>query len=154
MQWVSLFRGHGGPLLILPLLLMSCASSHEGFTEVTLSSPEKTYTLWVEIADDPPEQAQGLMGRTEMPHDRGMLFIFPKEQPLSFWMKNTLIPLDILFFDADGNFVSYQSMDPCKADPCKTYPSAGRAKYALEVQAGFIEKEGVGEGWRMSGAGL
>ena len=138
------------PAFLLSLLLMSCASSHEGFTEVTLSSPEKTYTLWVEIADDVPEQAQGLMGRKELGDDQGMLFIFPKEQPLSFWMKNTLIPLDILFFDAEGNLVGVQMMDPCKEDPCKTYPSQKSAKYALEVSAGFAEKNAVEKGWKMA----
>ncbi len=138
------------PLAFLStLLLMSCASSHEGLTKVTLSSGTRTLTLWVEIADDPPEHAEGLMGRTELPKDRGMLFIFPESRPLNFWMKNTLIPLDVLFFDAAGKFVSMRTMDPCKIDPCQGYPSEGSAKYALEVEAGFASREGVTQGWRM-----
>jgi len=136
------------PALALSLLV-SCSSSHTGLTELTLSSGKRSITLWVEIADDPPEHAQGLMGRKELPKDQGMLFIFPESQPLSFWMKNTLIPLDVLFFDARGNFLNVQTMDPCKADPCQGYSSAGSAKYALEVEAGFVAREGVTQGWRI-----
>lgn len=135
--------------LLLTLLLMSCSNTHEGLTEVTLSSGTRSLSLWVEIADDPPEHAEGLMGRTELGEDRGMLFIFPDSRPLNFWMKNTLIPLDVLYFDAAGEFVSIRTMDPCTIDPCQGYPSDGSAKYALEVEAGFASREGVGEGWRM-----
>ena len=123
---------------------------HTGLQRVTLFSGTRSLTLWVEIADDPPEHAEGLMGRTELGEDRGMLFIFPEERALNFWMKNTLIPLDIFFFDADGKFVSMRTMDPCKMDPCQGYPSEGSAKYALEVEAGFAVRERVGEGWRMT----
>lgn len=137
-------------LLVLPLFLMSCASRHEGLTKVVLSSTGgDDIVLWVEVADDPAEQARGLMERTELPEDQGMLFIFEESQPLSFWMKNTKMPLDVLFFDSDGTFVSAQAMNPCQRDPCATYPSQGRAKYALEVNAGFASTHGVGEGWTM-----
>ena len=135
-------------IFLLPLLA-SCMEDHTGLQKVVLSSGTRTLTLWVEIADDPSEQAEGLMGRTELGDDRGMLFIFPDSRPLNFWMKNTLIPLDILFFDAGGEFVSMRTMDPCKIDPCQGYPSDGSAKYALEVEAGFASREGVGEGWRI-----
>ena len=78
-----------------------------------------------------------------------MLFIFEKPQILSFWMKSTVIPLDILFFDEGGKLVSTATMEPCAADPCQTYPSAAEAQYALEVPAGFSEQHGIGEGWRV-----
>ena len=116
---------------------------------VQLLSPEGTIvTITIEVADDAAERANGLMFREELPADHGMLFLYPQEQILSFWMKNTFIPLDILFFDADGVFVSSTTMQPCTGDPCKSYLSATPAQYALEVPAGFTQKYAVGKGWR------
>lgn len=76
-----------------------------------------------------------------------MLFLFPHEQVLSFWMKNTLIPLDIFYFDARGQIVSATTMEPCKADPCPSYSSEGAAQFALEVAAGFLDTNG--EEWKL-----
>ena len=136
--------------LPLLLLLMSCAAQPpEGTQEITLTGGGNSVKLYVEVADDPDEQAQGLMDRTELLEGQGMLFVFPNPQPLAFWMKNTLISLDILFFDASGTFISYQKMAPCENDPCQRYPSDRPAKYALEVNAGFVEQEGIGEGWSL-----
>lgn len=106
--------------------------------------------ILAEIADEPQAQGRGLMFRTELPAGEGMLFVFPDEAPRGFWMKNTLIPLDILFFDASGTWVSGMTMTPCEADPCPRYPSGGAAKYALEVGAGFIAGTGVGMGWKIT----
>ena len=135
-------------LVLLSLLLASCMSSREGLQKVVLSDGSREIPLWVELADDPPEQARGLMERTELGPDRGMLFIFPAPRPLSFWMKNTRIPLDALFFDEQGAFVNVQTMDPC-LDPCPTYSSGKPVKYALEVNAGFAEEQGIKRGWRL-----
>lgn len=135
-------------LFPLALLLVSC-NAHEGMQKITLSSGEKSVTLWVEIADEPAEQSQGIMNRETLDENSGMLFVFSEPRIHSFWMKNTLIPLDVLYFDEEGKFVSVQTMNPCEHDPCKTYPSARPAKYALEVNAGFTAKEGVGEGWKL-----
>lgn len=105
--------------------------------------------ILAEIADEPEAQSRGLMYRTELPAGEGMLFVFPDEAPRGFWMKNTLIPLDILFFDASGAWVSGTTMTPCEEDPCPGYPSNGGAKYALEIPAGFITEQGVGVGWKL-----
>ncbi|TSD00247.1 MAG: hypothetical protein Greene101449_265 [Candidatus Peregrinibacteria bacterium Greene1014_49] len=110
-------------------------------------------TILAEIANEPEAQAQGLMFRENLPQGEGMLFIFPDEAPRGFWMKNTLIPLDILFFDASGTWVSGATMTPCEADPCPGYPSNGAAKYALEVGAGFMAETGVGVGWNIAVGG-
>jgi uncharacterized membrane protein (UPF0127 family) len=93
----------------------------------------------VEIADSVEEQARGLMFRESMAGDRGMLFIFEDEAPRAFWMKNTLIPLDILYFDGERRFVSAHYRVPtCKygGDRCPNYPSEGDARYVLELNAG------------------
>lgn len=89
------------------------------------------------------------MGRTSLPDKTGMLFVFDTEQPLSFWMKDTLIPLDVLFFRADGTFVSGETMVPCQADPCPVYVSAEPSGLALEVPAGFAAVHSIGGGWSL-----
>lgn len=95
----------------------------------------------VEIAATPAEQAHGLMDRTSMPSDHGMLFVFPQAQPLTFWMKDTLIPLDMLFFDEAHRLVTIRAdVPPCRADPCPTYASTAPARYVLELNAGTAAK--------------
>ena len=92
----------------------------------------------VEIADDDAERARGLMFRDEMEKDRGMLFIHEAEEPQAYWMKNTRIPLDILYFDNSLRLVSQQrDVPPCAlGDGCPPYPSNAPARYVLELNAG------------------
>lgn len=118
---------------------------------VILKSPDGVteLTVAVEIADDPAERARGLMERDHLDVNMGMLFIFEQPQDLSFWMKDTRIPIDILFFDAEGKFISTTTMTPCEGDPCPGYPSGGKAKYALEVNAGFVSNHQIGRGWTL-----
>ena len=107
----------------------------------------KNHRYIVELADDDASRTKGLMNREHMAKDRGMLFTFEQQQPLAFWMKNTLIPLDMLFFDKEQRLVSVQAnVPPCKADPCQSYPSAGPALYVLELNAGHAAKLGVKPG--------
>jgi uncharacterized membrane protein (UPF0127 family) len=96
----------------------------------------------VEIAEDASERARGLMYRTALAENRGMLFVFPREERLSFWMKNTLIPLSVAFMDSEGRIVDIQDMKPLDDDP-PSYVSAEPARYALEVNQGFFEEHGV-----------
>ena len=102
----------------------------------------------VELADDFDERARGLMFREAMPADHGMLFVHENEAPLAYWMKNTKIPLDILYFDADRKLVSIQRGVPtCTAgDRCPNYPSRGPAKYVLELNAGRSDALGLERG--------
>ncbi|HEY0180618.1 MAG TPA: DUF192 domain-containing protein [Dokdonella sp.] len=101
----------------------------------------------IEIAEDDASRAHGLMERTSMPDDHGMLFVFQDDAPRSFWMKNTKIPLDMLFFDAEGKLLSVQhSAPPCVADPCPGYSSGAPARYVLELNAGQAKKIGLAPG--------
>lgn len=102
----------------------------------------------VEIADDAAERERGLMFREHLDADSGMLFVHAREEPLAYWMKNTRIPLDILYFDAQRRFVSIQAgVPPCSAgSACPNYPSAGPAKYVLELNAGRAAALGLEAG--------
>lgn len=116
-----------------------------------LSDPNgiESIELKTEFAYTPEKREMGMMGRTSFGSIDAMAFNFEQPQVLSFWMKNTLIPMDILFFDANGDFVSSATMVPCKSDPCPIYASAEPASIALEVPAGFAAKNAVGEGWKV-----
>jgi len=107
----------------------------------------KGHKFDVEVAADEPSRTRGLMFRDSMADDHGMLFVFDDAQPRAFWMKNTHIPLDILFFDQDYKLVSVQQrVPPCRSDPCSTYPSTGPTKYVLELNSGMADKLGVKAG--------
>ena len=90
------------------------------------------------MADDEAERERGLMFRDELAADRGMLFIHDREEPIAYWMKNTKIPLDILYFDSGRKLVSQQrDVPPCSlGDRCPPYPSNAPARYVLELNAG------------------
>ncbi len=111
------------------------------------ASEDRNVEVRVEIADEPDEQAKGLMDRTALGDDRGMLFVFPSEEDRSFWMKNTLIPLSIAYIDAEGRIVDIQDMKALDDDP-PHYVSAKPARYALEVNKGFFDERGVKVGDR------
>ena len=92
----------------------------------------------VEVADDDQERARGRMFRDTLAEGTGMLFIHDREEPQAYWMKNTRIALDILYFDAGLRLVSQQrGVPPCSAgDRCPPYPSRAPALYVLELNAG------------------
>ncbi|HVJ37502.1 MAG TPA: DUF192 domain-containing protein [Stenotrophomonas sp.] len=92
----------------------------------------------VELAQDDATRARGLMFRDEMAADHGMLFIHEREEPQAYWMKNTKIALDILYFDNQRRLVSQQrDVPPCTlGDGCPPYPSTAPARYVLELNAG------------------
>ena len=158
------------PLFVLGALLSACSFQPKALLEdfsmeklttllgrdagpqtIALVGPDhKAVIVTVEIADDPEERAEGLMHREALPENHGMLFLFEEPQELSFWMKNTLIPLDILFFDAAGQVIGYDSMVPCEEDPCLQYTSSGLATIALEVNAGFRELHGIDSTWAIA----
>lgn len=98
----------------------------------------------LEIAASPETRGQGLMFRESILPGRGMLFIFPEPAANGFWMKNTLIPLDMIWIDAAGTVVAlHQNVPPCKADPCPTYDPGTAGSYVLELAGGEAAKHGV-----------
>ena len=97
--------------------------------------------IQVELANDEPTRTQGLMYRDHLADDGGMLFFFPQSGEYAFWMKNTLIPLDMVWIDDQRRIVHVKSnVPPCKADPCPNYPPNANAKYVLELAAGVAAK--------------
>jgi uncharacterized membrane protein (UPF0127 family) len=123
--------------------LSACASTAGDGNWVEL----KGKRFSVEIADDDAERARGLMFRDEMAADHGMLFVHDIEEPQSFWMKNTRIPLDIIYFDHERKLVSVAKAPPCSlGDSCPPFPSEGPAMYVLELNAGTAETLGAKAG--------
>jgi uncharacterized membrane protein (UPF0127 family) len=95
------------------------------------------------------------MYRSSLSPDRGMLFIFPETDVHSFWMKNTLVPLDIIWIDESLEIVHVErDVPPCKADPCASYPPKRPAKFVLELAAGQASSRGIGEGDRVTIEGI
>lgn len=122
-------------LLVLMLLLSGCADAANW---VELGGQRYK----VEIADDDAERARGLMFRDELEAGSGMIFLHDREEPQAYWMKNTRIPLDILYFDDARRLVAQQrDVPPCSAgNACPPYPSNAPARYVLELNAGEAAK--------------
>jgi uncharacterized membrane protein (UPF0127 family) len=117
-------------------------------TRVEVLRPGTEATLLAvdaELAMTPEARTRGLMERPSLPADQGMLFIFEVAQPLSFWMFNTLIPLDIIFADAERRVTSISAaVPPCRPPSrCPTYSSHGLARFVLEVNGGTAAKAGI-----------
>lgn len=131
-------------LILLPLLaLAGCAS---GAAKHWVELQGTRYK--VELALDDDSRARGLMFRDSMPADHGMLFIHDRAEMQAYWMKNTKLGLDILYFDDARRLVSQQrDVPPCSAgNGCPPYPSSGPARYVLELNAGQAEKLDLKDG--------
>jgi uncharacterized protein len=102
--------------------------------------------LNVQIASTEAERSRGLMGVTHLADDQGMVFAFPGVTNTAFWMKDTLIPLDIAFWTSDGMLVTATQMQPCTADPCLLYHSQQAYIDSVEVAGGLLERAGVRAG--------
>jgi uncharacterized membrane protein (UPF0127 family) len=131
-------------LFVLTTLAMGCARSASSDpdrppSELTIG----TSTLQVEVAATPEARARGLMGRTELPADQGMAFVFGQPTTGRFWMKDTLIPLSIAFWDERDRVVAILDMQPCRADPCPTYGPERPYVGAVEVNLGYFEDHGI-----------
>lgn len=113
----------------------------------TVRFPSQNVVVLVEVARDPYMWSRGLMFRESLPEDAGMLFVFPDETKRSFWMKNTLIPLDMIFISRDKEIITIRkNAEPCMTTLCPQYVSTADVVYVLEVNAGFVDRYGVKEG--------
>ena len=136
-------RALGALLACTGAALVACAHASGPSAEI------RGHRFDIEIAADDASRQRGLMFRDSMPADHGMLFLFDQPGMLNFWMKNTRIPLDILYFDQNYRLVSAQlRVPPCHGagNDCPTYPSAEPAQYVLELNAGIADKLGIKPG--------
>ncbi len=128
--------------IFLLLLLASCS-----FTpQLTILTEDKAINIDIEIAETQEQRAEGLMNRNEL--NGGMLFIFTEQKTVSFWMKNTKIPLDMIFINKDYIITDIQQAEPCKKDPCKDYKS--NAMFVLEVNKDFTKNNNININDRVS----
>lgn len=126
---------------------MSAIRARPASPTVSIRTDTGTVTVRVEVARTPEAWSRGLAGRRTLAENAGMLFVFPDDTVRTFWMKDTLIALDIMFADATGTIVSVKTMAPCVGEPaCPTYESGVPARYALEVRAGFANRNRIRPG--------
>jgi len=131
---------------MLAVLASGCATSSSLGPVRPETRPELTIgeaVLHVEVASTPDARARGLMGRTELPSDQGMAFVFDGPTTSQFWMKDTLIPLSIAFWDAGNRVVAILNMAPCRADPCPAYGPHRPYVGAVEAKLGYFDDHGV-----------
>jgi uncharacterized membrane protein (UPF0127 family) len=109
-------------------------------------------TYYLEVADDPDEQSRGLMFRRSMVGDAGMIFMFDRDAPRSFWMRNTLISLDMIFVTSEG--IVDSAIEGASPQTDTPRPSVGPARYVIELNAGEVARMGLRAGSRVRFAGL
>lgn len=128
-----------GMLLVLvgALLLVCSYILSNYFCWPRICSQGHCFTI--EIADTVEKRQQWLMYRKELPENRGMLFVFDRLDIHNFWMKNTLIPLDMIWLDSDFTIVDIQTAEPCVQEPCRDYIPKELAKYVLEINWGIAQ---------------
>jgi hypothetical protein len=129
-------------LLVFPML---AAAADDAPTRTLTIRDQK---LEVEIASTPQTRALGLMNRFSLRQDHGMLFVFEAPQPLSFYMKNTYVPLSIAFIDARGKILNIEDMRPLDES---IHWSKGLALYAVEMRQGWFASKGIGAGDAVTG---
>lgn len=155
-MWFDARTGRGGRrsrsaraalfALVLQAFVSACAGSPE-IVEIRFSRGATALAIRAEVADSEAERARGLMGRTALPEDRGMLFRWDDVAVRGFWMKGTLIPLDLAAV-RDGRVVGIYSLRPCRGDPCpvaRTKP----ADSAVELAAGVLARHRVEVGFKV-----
>jgi uncharacterized membrane protein (UPF0127 family) len=128
-------------------------------TTLRIETASDTFQITAELAETAEQRAYGLMERSSLPDDHGMLFTYaePQAPDAGFWMYRTLIPLDIAFLDDEGRVIAFHAMEPC-ASPypqvCRTYAPGAPYRSALEVARGYFQRRGVAIGDRIVPGGV
>ncbi len=139
----SVFRAASLAFAIL-FFVASAPAQTANLQKIDIASKGGTHSFLVEIADNDAERARGLMYRKELPEGRGMLFDFKREQDVGFWMKNTYIPLDMIFIRADGSIANIAANTvPYSEEPV---PSDGPVAAVLEIAGGRSAELGIKPG--------
>jgi uncharacterized membrane protein (UPF0127 family) len=145
--------------LVLLILVVMAACEHRNTpppAPVAAAEPQFVVTLpdrfpvAVEIVANDELRAQGLMYRESVPPGTGMLFVYRQSGQYGFWMKNTYIPLDMIWMDETGRVVAlHEDVPPCRADPCPGYNPGATSRYILELGAGQAKAHGVKVGSKL-----
>jgi uncharacterized membrane protein (UPF0127 family) len=140
-------------LALLPTMLLPAGSAQalESIEACFMAGESQGKSITLEVAKVRADRQKGLMERTHLPSDHGMLFIYPsmRSPQKGFWMYNTRIPLDIAYLDASSRIVNIRSMPPCESEErsgCPVYPAGVPFQYAVEMNAGFFERWQLGTG--------
>ena len=126
-------------ILIFLILLTACTK----YETIFIDNGEEKIKIKAEIADTQEKRERGLMFRESLKENSGMFFTFDNDATFNFWMKNTLIPLDIIFISNDLNIVDIVHAEPCTEEPCKSYKTSKPARYVLEVNGNFTTKNNI-----------
>jgi uncharacterized membrane protein (UPF0127 family) len=152
-------------MALVLLVMLGCAktpttpASAGEVPQAAMNGPRITFpdgfVVRVELATNDETRAQGLMYRDTLPAGTGMLFLFARDDEYPFWMKNTLIPLDMIWVTSDRQIAAIShSVPPCKADPCPSYPPHAISRYVLEVAGGEARKHGLKAGDQLRFEGI
>jgi uncharacterized membrane protein (UPF0127 family) len=143
---------------MLKRLLLSCSLLAAGASVIAQNAPQNLPTIKLaagihniaaQVAQTPEQRATGLMFRTSMPTNEGMLFVFDQPAKQCFWMKNTLLPLSAAFISDNGTVVNIEDMQPQSLD---SHCSAAPVRYVLEMNRGWFAKRGIKPGAKLTGA--
>ena len=136
------FRSHA---IVFAALIALLAIAIPASADPLLTYPLRVgeHSLRAEVADTPETRRRGLMFRNRLPESAGMIFIFPNEQRISMWMKNTLIPLSVAFIDSNGRITNIEQMQPGSK---QTHSSSRPARFALEMNQGWFKERGIKSG--------
>lgn len=131
---------------VVAILILYFIAARGAARKITIANPDGSeVSVSVELADNPVTRAKGLMGRSSLASEEGMLFVFDKPGIYSFWMRNTSIPLDAIHIAENGSVVDIIRMEPCgwNLTNCPQYTGKAPAKYVLEVNQGFAKRHGI-----------
>lgn len=132
-------------ILAVALPLSACSADE---SKLSIQSANGEHQFTVEVVDTPEGRAKGLMYRQELADDAGMLFDFKEQRPVSFWMRNTFIPLDMLFIEADGTVLNIH--ENARPHDTTSIPSAGPVQFVLEIPGGRSVDLGIEAGDQVS----